>query len=51
MRIGHGYDIHAFAMDATRPLLLGLTRIEDEYGLEGHSDADVVAHALADALL
>jgi 2-C-methyl-D-erythritol 2,4-cyclodiphosphate synthase len=38
-------------MDATRPLYLGLTRIEDEYGLEGHSDADVVAHAIADALL
>lgn len=49
MRIGLGYDVHAFA--AGRPLILGGVEIEHERGLLGHSDADVLAHALADALL
>jgi len=50
-RIGQGYDVHAFSADADRPLVLGGVRIEGSAGLAGHSDADVVAHALADALL
>ena len=49
MRIGHGFDVHAF--DDDRPLMLGGVHIEGSPGLSGHSDADVVAHALADALL
>lgn len=49
IRIGHGFDVHAFA--ANRPLLLGGIRIEHEKGLLGHSDADVVLHALTDAIL
>jgi 2-C-methyl-D-erythritol 2,4-cyclodiphosphate synthase len=49
MRIGIGYDVHAFAED--RPLILGGVTIEHERGLLGHSDADVLAHALADAVL
>ena len=48
-RIGIGYDVHAFT--AGRPLILGGVTIPFERGLEGHSDADVLAHALADALL
>lgn len=49
MRIGHGFDVHAF--EAGRPLVLGGVTIEHPRGLAGHSDADVVAHAIADALL
>ena len=49
MRIGIGYDSHRFA--AGRPLILGGVRVEHEAGLEGHSDADVVTHAVIDALL
>lgn len=49
MRVGIGYDVHAFA--AGRPLILGGVRIEHQMGLAGHSDADVLAHAVADALL
>jgi 2-C-methyl-D-erythritol 2,4-cyclodiphosphate synthase len=49
MRIGHGIDIHPF--DESRPLLLGGVRISEHGGLKGHSDADVVLHALTDALL
>lgn len=49
MRIGHGYDVHRLVAD--RPLILGGVRIEHELGLDGHSDADVVAHAVMDALL
>jgi 2-C-methyl-D-erythritol 2,4-cyclodiphosphate synthase len=49
MRIGHGYDSHAFA-DGRR-LVLGGVEIEHDRGLEGHSDADAVAHAVTDALL
>ena len=51
MRIGHGYDIHAFAADPARPLVLGGVTLPDRPGLDGHSDADVVTHALADAIL
>jgi 2-C-methyl-D-erythritol 2,4-cyclodiphosphate synthase len=49
MRIGLGYDVHAFA--AGRRLVLGGVEIPFERGLLGHSDADVLAHALADAVL
>jgi len=49
MRIGHGYDAHRLVID--RPLILGGVTIPYEKGLEGHSDADAVIHALCDALL
>ncbi len=49
MRIGLGFDVHAFA--SGRELILGGVRVPHELGLAGHSDADVVAHALMDALL
>jgi 2-C-methyl-D-erythritol 2,4-cyclodiphosphate synthase len=49
MRIGHGYDVHRFAAD--RPLVLGGVTIPHDRGLAGHSDADVLLHAIADALL
>lgn len=49
LRIGMGYDVHAFAEG--RRLVLGGVEIDHERGLAGHSDADVLAHALADALL
>ncbi len=48
-RIGQGYDIHRFAED--RPLILGGVRIAERGGLLGHSDADVLIHAVMDALL
>ncbi|NIR98165.1 MAG: 2-C-methyl-D-erythritol 2,4-cyclodiphosphate synthase, partial [Gammaproteobacteria bacterium] len=48
-RIGTGFDAHAFAEG--RPLVLGGVTVPHERGLEGHSDADVVLHAVADALL
>ena len=48
-RIGLGYDVHAFA--AGRVLILGGVEVAHELGLAGHSDADVVAHALMDAIL
>ena len=48
-RIGHGYDIHRTA--AGRPLILGGVRFEEDFGLEGHSDADCVIHAICDAFL
>jgi len=48
-RIGHGYDIHRTA--AGRPLVLGGVRFDAPFGLEGHSDADCVTHAICDALL
>jgi len=51
VRVGQGFDIHAFSDDPRRPLVLGGVRFEDEPGLVGHSDADAVAHACADALL
>ncbi|MGN1194779.1 MAG: 2-C-methyl-D-erythritol 2,4-cyclodiphosphate synthase [Acutalibacteraceae bacterium] len=49
MRIGHGYDVHKFAED--RKLILGGVEIPFEMGLLGHSDADVLLHAISDALL
>ncbi len=49
VRVGIGYDIHRLVSD--RPLILGGVRVEFERGLLGHSDGDVVLHALADALL
>lgn len=49
MRIGHGYDVHRFAEN--RRLILGGVQIDYELGLLGHSDADVLAHAVMDALL
>jgi 2-C-methyl-D-erythritol 2,4-cyclodiphosphate synthase len=51
VRVGLGFDAHAFSADPARPLVLGGVRIEGARGLDGHSDADVVAHAVADALL
>lgn len=49
MRIGHGYDVHRLAEN--RKLILGGVEIPFEKGLLGHSDADVLLHAVADALL
>ena len=49
MRIGHGYDVHRLV--AGRPLILGGVEIPWEKGLLGHSDADVLTHAVMDALL
>ncbi len=49
MSVGIGYDSHRFA--AGRPLILGGVEIEHELGLSGHSDADVLTHAVIDALL
>jgi 2-C-methyl-D-erythritol 2,4-cyclodiphosphate synthase len=48
-RVGHGYDIHRTV--AGRPLVLGGVRFESEFGLDGHSDADCVTHAICDAFL
>lgn len=49
MRIGHGYDVHR--LEPERELILGGVKIEYELGLLGHSDADVLLHAVMDALL
>lgn len=49
MRIGNGYDVHK--LTDNRPLILGGVEIEYEKGLLGHSDADVLVHAIMDALL
>lgn len=49
MRIGHGYDVHKLVED--RDLVLGGVKIPYEKGLLGHSDADVLLHAVSDALL
>ena len=49
LRIGHGFDVHAFAEG--RRCVLGGVDVPSERGLLGHSDADVLAHALADAVL
>ncbi len=50
-RTGFGYDIHPFSPDPTRKLFLGGVLFEESPGLEGHSDADVLLHAVVDALL
>lgn len=49
MRVGFGYDVHALVTD--RPLVLGGVEIPHTHGLLGHSDADVLLHAICDALL
>lgn len=52
MRVGMGYDVHAFAApEDGRPLMLGGIQVPHERGLAGHSDADVLLHAVVDALL
>jgi 2-C-methyl-D-erythritol 2,4-cyclodiphosphate synthase len=48
-RIGQGWDVHRIVKG--RPMILGGVRIPSEYGLEGHSDADILSHAITDALL
>ena len=48
-RIGHGYDIHRLVTG--RPLVLGGVTFDTDFGLEGHSDADCLTHAICDALL
>lgn len=48
MRIGHGYDVHR--LESGRPLIIGGAAIPFELGLSGHSDADVLIHAVCDAL-
>ncbi len=50
-RVGLGFDVHPFSDDPSRLLVLGGVHLRGERGLAGHSDADVVAHAVADALL
>ena len=49
MRIGHGFDVHAFGGEG--PLVIGGVRIPFEHGFIAHSDGDVALHALTDALL
>ena len=49
MRIGHGYDVHR--TDVTREMFIGGVKIDCGFGLLGHSDADVLLHAIMDALL
>ena len=51
VRVGHGFDVHPFSDDLSRRLVLGGVELTGERGLSGHSDADVVAHAIADAIL
>lgn len=49
LRIGQGFDAHKFTKE--KPLILGGIRIPHDFGLEGHSDADVLTHAIIDSLL
>jgi 2-C-methyl-D-erythritol 2,4-cyclodiphosphate synthase len=49
LRVGQGWDVHRIA--AARPLILGGVHIPAAFGLEGHSDADVLSHAITDAIL
>ncbi len=51
LRIGNGFDVHRFSDDHDRTLVLGGVTFGGERGLHGHSDADVIAHAVAEALL
>ncbi len=51
VRVGQGFDVHPWSDDPGWPLVLGGVVLPGERGLAGHSDADVVAHAVADALL
>ena len=49
MKIGIGYDVHQLVID--KPLILGGVNVPHEMGLKGHSDADVLLHAVMDAIL
>lgn len=51
VRVGQGFDVHPFSADPARVLVLGGVTFDGAPGLAGHSDADVVAHAVTDALL
>ena len=51
LRVGHGFDVHPFSTDPHRRLVLGGVHFPGQAGLVGHSDADVIAHAVIDALL
>ena len=51
LRVGNGFDIHRFSDDAERVLVLGGVEFAGEPALHGHSDADVIAHAVAEAIL
>lgn len=51
IRVGQGFDVHPFVSEPERPLVLGGVTFESDRALRGHSDADVIAHACADALL
>ena len=48
-KVGYGYDIHRFV--EARDLILGGVKLRDDYGLDGHSDADCLSHAIADSIL
>jgi 2-C-methyl-D-erythritol 2,4-cyclodiphosphate synthase len=50
-RVGNGFDVHRWSDDPARPLVLGGVVFDGERGLDGHSDADPIAHACTDALL
>ncbi len=50
-RVGQGFDIHPYSQDPGRTLVLGGVAFEGERGLVGHSDSDVIAHAITDAIL
>ena len=51
LRIGQGFDMHPFSDEPDRQLVLGGVRFPEERGLVGHSDSDVIAHAITDAVL
>ena len=51
LRIGNGFDVHRFSEDPARVLVLGGVRFDGEPALHGHSDADVISHAVGEALL
>jgi 2-C-methyl-D-erythritol 2,4-cyclodiphosphate synthase len=51
LRVGNGFDVHRFVDDPGRVLVLGGVRFDDARPLDGHSDADVIAHACAESLL
>ncbi|HEY3142403.1 MAG TPA: 2-C-methyl-D-erythritol 2,4-cyclodiphosphate synthase [Acidimicrobiales bacterium] len=51
IRVGQGFDVHPFSDDPDRPLLLGGVHFPEDRALAGHSDGDVIAHAVTDALL
>lgn len=51
VRVGQGFDVHRYSTDPSRPLVLGGVTFAGERGLHGHSDADVIAHAITEAIL